>query len=106
MSRVTIDDNEMGSPVIHKEPPPSVSLHFSKKAEIQPEGFDTADLKDKVTVTLVGTVTRLEDNEATDWGGKDIGIDIESCRIEGPKGKDMGTSLGAAVDNSRRYVEG
>lgn len=88
-----------------KPEPANLHLNFPEKHTTSTvEGFDTAKLEGRVTVTIEGKVTRLEASTG-EWGGKSLGVDIDTCRIEGEGGYEAPLGLGDAVARSRQRVD-
>jgi hypothetical protein len=101
---ITIGAGDSPAPKSSKPSPARANLDFPEKGEVQPDGFYGIDIKGTVTVVLTGKVTRLEDSTG-EYGCKCLGLDIDSCRIEGGEDYDEeGAGLGYAVERTRQRV--
>jgi hypothetical protein len=77
-----------------------VNLHFPKGG-LDPKGFETATVGQKVTVTITAIVRRVEDS-ADHWDpGKRMGLEMTACSIQGPA---QAPSLNKALTSAKRTV--
>ncbi len=84
----------------HKEKP-SLNLHFPSDSKVQPKGFADANVGEKVSVVITGTVTRIEHAAETWDPGKRFGMTIEGCVINTESKK---TSLKTALKKTQLRV--
>lgn len=92
-----------------KPQPPTVNLNFPKDSTVLPSGFDICTLKKKVRVIIEGEVKNVEDTTREyDWGGKNLGLYVEACRVEAcdEDGEKEPAGLSEALEKVKSYVAG
>jgi len=108
-------DVTIGAPVsVEKEKPrpPTLNLNFPKDSTVQPSGFECCALKKRVRVIVEGEVKNVEDTTREyDWGGKNLGLYLESCKVEecaesGDDEKKEPAGLSEVLEKVKSYVAG
>ena len=91
MARTSLVAAGSSKPMPYKEPPPSIHLSYGK-GQNAPEGFEDADVGDRVTLVVRGKVT----SKTKDQEGGSIRVEYKDLSIR--PGKTHNMSLTEAMD--------